>query len=276
LKQAGGSSSLQIDAVLSGSADFATPGPIDALQAIRGGANLVIIGAHANNQLTAIINNDVLKRLGVSPSAPIGDRMKALKGLTIGTNAIGSSYYQLLRYYLKQYGLDPDKDVRLVGTAEASALMAGIQRGRFDAIAAAGGVAEQAISLGAGALWFSAGRGDFPNSEKSVVCVMITRPDVVAKQPQLVEAFRAAMQDALTDLSTNHDEMGKFMRAEYYQKMDPVVWDLAWGNATRAFPKNLIFSKEAYNFWTNVDAKGPESYKNVDYNKIVYPSAQSE
>jgi NitT/TauT family transport system substrate-binding protein len=274
IEQAGGSSSLQIDAVLAGSAVFGHPGTATALQAIREGADLIIIGAAANNQIAAVISNAALQKAGVALDAPIAERIKALKGLTIGTNPVGATYYQLLRVYLKEYGLDPDNDVRLVGVQDSSALITGIEQGRFDAIVSASGIVEQAISLKAGSLWFSGARGDIPGSDASVVLVVVARSDTVAKSPELVDAYRAALGDSLKALNEKHDEAGRVLREKHFGKMDEGVWKEVWANATKGYPTALKFSRSAFDFWLANDPKGAESYAKVDFSKIVYAPAQ--
>lgn len=274
--QSGGSSTLQIDAVLAGSVMFGHPGTATALQAIREGADLKILGAIAKNQMVAVISNDALKRSGVSLTAPIADRIRALKGMTIGTNPIGSTYTQMLTYYLKQYGLDPDKDVRLVGLTDSTALIAGMEQGRFDAIISASGVVEQALSLNAGQILFSGARGDIPGGDSSVIVVIVARSDTVEKYPDLVKAYRAAMSDSLKAVNEDHAETGRLLREKYFSKMDEKVWETVWNNAVQAFPSELKFEKSAFDFWVAVDPKGPESFKNVDYTKITIPEAQAK
>ena len=275
LSQAGGSSPLQINAVLSGSVAYATPGTPTALQAIREGADIKIIAAIANNQIATVINNAAMKKLNISPNAPIADRIKGLKGLTIGTNPVGSTYYLMLRTYLKQYGLDPDKDVRLVGIAETSALISGIEQGRFDAIVSASGVVEEAITMGSGTLWFSGARGDIPGTEAAMVCVVIARSDTIEKHPEEVAAIRAALADALAAVRDDRAATGAVLKAKYFDKLDPAVWDLVWGGATAAYPPSLAFTRASFDFWVANEPKGPDYYKNVDYSKITLAAAQA-
>jgi NitT/TauT family transport system substrate-binding protein len=276
IAQTGGSSTLQIDAVLAESAVFGHPGTATALQAIREGADLKILGAIAKNQMVAIISNAALKKVGVSPTAPIADRIKAMKGMTIGTNPVGSTYTQMLRYYLQQNGLDPDKDVRLVGLTDSNALITGIEQGRFDAIVSASGVVEQALTLNAGEIWFNAARGDIPGGEASVIVVIVARSDTVEKNPELVEAYRAAMGASLKAVNGEHAETGRILREKYFSKMDPEVWGSVWNNAVAAFPSSVTFTKEAFDFWIGIDPKGPGSFSNVDYSKITIPAAQGK
>jgi len=274
--QTGGSSSLQIDAVLAGSAAFGAPGTATALQAIREGADLKIIGAVAKNQIAAVMSNDAIKKSGIAPDAPFAERIKVMKGMTIGTNPIGATYYQMLRYYLQQNGIDPDKDVRLVGIGESSALISGMEQGRFDAIVSASGIVEQAISLGAGQLWFSGARGDVPGGNASVVSVVVVRSDTAEKNPKLIDSFRAGMEDSLKALREDRVEMGKVLQQQFFSKLDPKVWEMVWTNAKDAYPSEFSFTREAYDFWTGIDPKGPGSYSKVSYADITYAASRRE
>jgi NitT/TauT family transport system substrate-binding protein len=275
VQYAGGSSTIMIDAVLSGSAEFASPGAATALQAIREGADLKIIAAIANNQIAAVISNGAAARLGVSPTAPFAERIRAFRGLTIGTNPLGATYYQMLRTYLKQYGLSPDRDVRLVGIAESSALISGIKMGRFDAIVSASGVVEQAIAQNAGILWFSAARGDIPVPESPLVSVIVTRTDTIARHRDHVDALLAALSGALNAVRNEHTATGQLLKEAYFQKLDPAVWDMVWNAATLAYPPNLMFPRAAYDYWIANDPKGADSFRNLNYQQIVYAPAQS-
>jgi NitT/TauT family transport system substrate-binding protein len=268
--QAGTNSSLIIEAVLSGNADFAVAGTLTVLQAIRAGGDLTIIGGVANNQLVTVIGNDALKKVGIPHDAPIANRIRALKGFTIGTNPVGATYTQMLRAYLREYGIDPDKDVKLVGIADATALITGLEQGRFDAIATASGVVEQALALNAGSVWFSGARGDIPGAQKSVVALAVTRPDMIEKDPTTVEAFRASLTDALKAIKEDRAETGRVLKEKYFQKFDPALWEIVWGGATAAFPESLNFTQDAFKFWINNDPKGAESYRDIDYGKITY------
>lgn len=271
----GTSSTITIDAVLSGQAEFGTPGTADALQAIRQGAKLKIIGAVVNNLQVMVMRDDVIERIGISPTASIADRVKALKGMTIGTGAVGSTHYQILRAYLKQYGLNPDRDVRLVGTGDASALITGIEQKRYDAIAYASPIVEQAIARKIGSIWISAPRGDVPGSDNVKSCVVVMRSDALEKNQAGVDALRAALTDAVRRVREDHEVTGKLLHERYFPSLDPTVWAAAWGGATKAYPETLAFPREAFEYWINADPKGPDSYKNVDYTQVIYAPAQS-
>jgi NitT/TauT family transport system substrate-binding protein len=274
IAKTGNSSSLQVDAVVAGHADFGAPGTQTALQAMREGADMKIIGSISNNQLAAVVTPAALKKAGVSPDAPIGDRVRAMKGMTIAVNPVGSTYYQMFRAYLKQYGLNPDRDVTLVGLGDANAMLSGIEQGRYDAIVSASGLVEQAIAMKTAELYFNGARGDFPGASSTVVCVVVARTEVVEKHPDEVEKMKAAFADTLDYVNTHHDEVGAYLRANFFPKFDQAVWSTVWANATAAYPKSLTFPKAAYDFWTTNDPKGADSFKSLGYEKAVYGPTQ--
>jgi NitT/TauT family transport system substrate-binding protein len=275
LDASGTSSTNIIDAVLAGQAEFGTPGTATALDAIREGAKLQIIGAIANDLHTMVISNKALAKTGLTDSSPIADRVRALKGMTIATGAVGSTHFQILRAYLKQYGLDPDKDVRIVGVSASSALITGIEHGQYGAIANASGVVEKAVADKAGSIWISGPRGDIPGSQDVKTCVLVARTDTVQNKSSDVDAVRAAVGDALNAINNDHDATGTTLRAAYFPKLDTAVWDLAWGAATAAYPKSLRFPQSAYQYWIDNDAKGAASFSKVSYTQITYGPAQT-
>lgn len=275
-EQAGGTSStVVVDAVLAGQADFGTPGTADALQAIRQGAKLRIIAAIVNNLQVTVLRHDVRERLGVAAGAQVAERIRALKGLTIATGAVGSTHYQILRAYLRQYGIDPDRDVRLVGLAETSGLISGIEQKRFDAIAYASPIVDYAIAKGIAGVWISGPRGDVPGADNVKTCVVIARTETVDRYRDRVDALRASLGDALAAIHSDRARVGEMLRGRFFANLEPAVWTAAWGGAASAYPADLTFSRAAYDYWVQNDPKGPESYKNVEYSQITYAPAQA-
>jgi len=82
---------------------------------------------HRLPQPTLVIGGTDDPLVPVANARMLADRISgpvhAMKGFTIGTGVVGSAHYQIARAWLKQYGLDPDKDVTLVGQADSSALI---------------------------------------------------------------------------------------------------------------------------------------------------------
>jgi NitT/TauT family transport system substrate-binding protein len=276
LQAFGTSSTISIDAVLAGQALFGSVGTLTALQAIRQGANLRIIAAVVNNVQVMVIRDDVVQRLGVSPTAPIAERVRALRGLIVATGAVGSTHYQILRSHLQRYGLDPDTDVRLVGIAEPSALVSGLEQRRFDAIAYASPLVEFAMARGVGQMWISGPRGDIPGSDSIKTSLIVVRTETLEGNREQVDALRAALTEALRVVQSDRVATGERLHGMYFSNLEDGVWETAWNATTTAYPSNLAFTRQAYDYWITNDPKGAKSYSSVDYAQITYDRAQSE
>lgn len=114
LTTAGSSSPVLVAGIMSGQYNFAGLAPPPSSTPFSRGSDLMIMcGANVGAQ-TLIVRNDKIKATGVSATAPIDQKIKALKGMTIVTSAPGSGNYALLDAVLRAYGLDPAKDVKMV------------------------------------------------------------------------------------------------------------------------------------------------------------------
>lgn len=271
---AGASSTLSIEAVLSRDADLALAGPPSILAAMREGAPLTILGSTANNLQVLVIRQDVIDRLGITPDAPIEERMRALRGLTIGTNPSGSTYQTLLRNELTRYGMNPDDDVDLIGIQDSNALITGIAQGQFDAVATSSGVIEQAIVNSGAVVWLSGPRGDIEATADVPVLAMVGRTDWVTENADTVDRFRDAMADSLDALETDRDVLGPLLKEKYFPATDQGVWDLAWGESAGGYPDAPTFPRSSYDFWVDNDPEGVEAYSDVRYEDVTYDAAQ--
>jgi NitT/TauT family transport system substrate-binding protein len=118
-------SATSVAALVSGQMQLATVGLSETLGAIAGGADLVIIA----NQVPAYTY--------IFEVAPGIQTAADLKGKSIGISRPGSSSDIGTRVVLKQFGLDPDKDVQLVQTGSVSDRAAAMKGGALQGAVAA-------------------------------------------------------------------------------------------------------------------------------------------
>jgi NitT/TauT family transport system substrate-binding protein len=274
LQGQGTAGTITIDVVLARQADFGAAGTVNIMQAIRQGADLKIIGSIVNSPHMMVLRNEVAKKLGVSPDSPVTQRINALKGLTIATSPVGAAHYQILRAYLKQYQIDPDNDVRIVGVGDAAGMLAGLEQGRYDALAFATGSVEYAINAGFASVWISGPRGDVPGSDMSTAAIF-ARSEVIEQKAADADALRAAVDDALKKIRDDRKAVGDALHQKYFPKLDRALWDIAWNGAAGAYPETAVFTRQAYDYWAANDPKGADSYKNVSYEQMTYPKARS-
>jgi NitT/TauT family transport system substrate-binding protein len=123
--------------------DFA--GGSQALRAVVGGSAEVVSGAYEHTislqgkkqYFTAFVLQGRLPQiaLGVSKSKATGFKsFKDLKGMKIGVSAPGSSTHNLVKQLLTKAGLDPNKDVSIVGAGIGAGAIAAMKSGQIDAI----------------------------------------------------------------------------------------------------------------------------------------------
>jgi NitT/TauT family transport system substrate-binding protein len=123
--------------------DFA--GGSQALRAVVGGSAEVVSGAYEHTislqgkkqYFQAFVLQGRLPQiaLGVSKSKAASFKsLKDLKGMKIGVSAPGSSTHNLVKQLLTKAGLDPNKDVAIVGAGIGAGAIAAMKSGQIDAI----------------------------------------------------------------------------------------------------------------------------------------------
>jgi NitT/TauT family transport system substrate-binding protein len=123
--------------------DFA--GGSQALRAVVGGSAEVVSGAYEHTislqgkkqHFRAFVLQGRLPQiaLGVSKAKAANFKsFKDLKGMKIGVSAPGSSTHNLVKQLLTKAGLDPNKDVAIVGAGVGAGAIAAMKSGQIDAI----------------------------------------------------------------------------------------------------------------------------------------------
>lgn len=123
--------------------DFA--GGSAALRAVVGGSAEVVSGAYEHTislqgkkqYFQAFVLQGRLPQiaLGVSSAKAASFKsLKDLKGMRIGVSAPGSSTHNLVKQLLTKAGLDPNKDVSIIGAGIGAGAIAAMRSGQIDAI----------------------------------------------------------------------------------------------------------------------------------------------
>lgn len=123
--------------------DFA--GGAVALRAVVGGSADVVSGAYEHTislqskkqYFRAFVLQGRLPQIAFEVATPKADQVKSfrdLKGMKVGVSAPGSSTHNLVKQLLAKGGLDPNKDVSIVGVGLGAQAIAAIKSGQIDAI----------------------------------------------------------------------------------------------------------------------------------------------
>lgn len=270
----GSSSTNTISAVLGGDADFAVAASTTVLDAMKSSDQLVIVGGVVKAASTLAISKAAGAKTNVSADAPIQKRLRALKGMKIATNPEGSGNNQFLRLVLTKAGVDPNKDVTIVGVQDPSAVVAGIKQGQFDGAFYGAGVPEANIAAGEAVLWMSTSRGDVePLVGDLIGAVVVTHRQTLQKNPELVSAMFDAFAATEKHIAGNPDAAGKALKSKWFPDLDQATFDETWKHARHAYPTDGRVTEEQFTVLTDMLASAGRKV-DLDYRNAVYERAQ--
>ncbi|WP_327151070.1 ABC transporter substrate-binding protein [Nocardia sp. NBC_01329] len=270
----GTSSSNMVAAVLSGDADFAFPAATTAIDSIQEGGDLVIVASALRYASILGLRNDVSERTGVSAESPVLERIKALEGLKIATSPEGSGNNTMLRKIVADGGLDPDKDVEIIGVQDPSAIVGGVKQGRFDGGFYGAGVIEANIASGEAQMWLSTARGDVDELlGHQIGMVMVTSKKTLANKPDLVRAMFDTVVDVEKSIANDPGAAGTLLRQNWFPDLDGKVFDLAWEQAQHAYPVDGLVTEAQFGAILDFMTTGDKKYT-LDYADSVYQGAR--
>ncbi|TDC51181.1 ABC transporter substrate-binding protein [Actinomadura sp. KC345] len=158
---------------------------------------------------------------GPPASAPLEQRIRALRGKKIGITGPGSGTEALVTYLLRRVGMRSDTDVELVNLgAKATSAIGALKTGRVDALSFFQPIAQQAEAAGAGSLYLSPSRGDIPGFERTAHGVVFTTERLMKKKREEIAAFQRAIGRALRDIHEHPDQLPGLLGA-YLKTTDP-------------------------------------------------------
>ncbi|MFC7787462.1 ABC transporter substrate-binding protein [Microbacterium sp. MAHUQ-60] len=217
-------------AVATGAADIGVVASNGTLAAVGNGLDVVSVATITKGSTTQItLRDDVIKRLGVKPDAPIQERVEALKGLSLALPTPGSMTDLMTRKLLSTYGVDPDKEVTIRPITEPSALVTAAREGQVDGFAFSPPTSVQPVDGGYGSVWITL--AEVPEFQQLPFCDIITSRKFITENPKAVAAFLNVMTDAASAIESDPDAAGEMVRAKYYDQLDPALWTLAWDSS---------------------------------------------
>ncbi len=225
-----GGSSRMVAAMLGGSAPIIQAGAIAALTANVAGADVVIIGSTGTVSPFRLIARPEIKQ----PSD--------LKGKKAGITTFGSTSDQVLRIALKQFNLDPSKDVALLTFGAQPEAFAALMNGIVQVAALSYPLYPKAIKVGMRELVNFADLG----VEDINGTVMTTRAFVAQQRDtalRFMRAFTRGMQRYRTD-----KEYSKKVLAKYGKINDEEILEGTWQDYAPTLQKTPRPSLKAVQF----------------------------
>ncbi len=207
----------EMQAMLAGDLDFAYVGAAPFVTAVASGLDGKIIAA-AQTQ-----GSSVVLRTGLNYTAPAD-----LKGLTIATFPAGTIQDTILRTWLKEQGLDPEKDVKIVAMGPGDATTA-IMAGKVDAVFLPAPSPTTIEEAGAGKIIIQSGE----MSSNHVCCVLVASGKMIREHPDIVAEVLKVHEKATVYNKENWGEAAKYMEQMTAMNSSVILkslneWDGNW------------------------------------------------
>lgn len=203
-----------VSAVVSGTAQFADIGLDDLSVLTAEGEDSLVMAYNLVNRvtLTLVMDSEVAADLGVSRDSPIEERFAALEGLTLGVTSPGAATDKYMRYYLREAGLDPDRDANIVAIGGGGSLLAALESGQIDAYQLSPPTPYIAEAEGFGTILIDGPEGDVPLFSDFAYTGFATNQDWAEENPESVEAFMTALSRGMDYVIENPEDAAEIVQ----------------------------------------------------------------
>lgn len=183
-----------VDALMAGSVQFTATPPTRLLIAYEQGKRLLGVANLMNRVgINCFMNKTVADRLGVAEKTPLPDKLRALKGLTIGGTRAGAFTYLLATHYVKRAGYVPQTDVKIIGAGGEGPMLAAVEGNKVDIGCIGSPAPEWSVSRGRSIMWVNNTKGEDPEFAEFLFETLYVMPDYAAKNPEIVRGVVKAL-----------------------------------------------------------------------------------
>ncbi|HWP35815.1 MAG TPA: ABC transporter substrate-binding protein [Thermodesulfobacteriota bacterium] len=183
-----------IRALIAGEADFTfTPGD-NVLLAYQEGKRLVMVMSGLHRLIINwAMHRDVARARGITETTPLPEKLKALKGLTVGVTQPGALTAHLATFVVRKAGYEPQRDVQIIPIGAGPTWLAALENRKVDVALTATPVPETAVARGYAIMFLNNARGEDPSIPEFLMENLITRPEVIERDPELVRKMVRAL-----------------------------------------------------------------------------------
>ena len=186
-----------IRALIAGDVEFSFTTGDNVILAQQEGKRLLMVMSGLNKVfINWAMHRETAKAKGVTESMPLAEKIKALKGLTVGVTNPGALTAHLAAFVIRKAGYNPQQDVQIVPIGAGPTWLAALENRKVDVALTAPPVPETAISRGFAIMFINNAKGEDPSIPEFLMENLIARPETVAKDPDLVRRMVRALTRA--------------------------------------------------------------------------------
>ncbi len=183
-----------VDALIAGSVQFTASTPNRLMTAFEQGKPLLAVMSVSNKMgIHCFMNKESAQKAGITAEMPFEEKLKRLKGMTIGGTRPGAFSYVIAIDYAKRGGLVPQKDMRVVGIGGGPQMLAAVENKQVDGGCFASPIVELAVSRGK-SVWFVNNSLDEDKAFSEFLFELLyVRPDYAKQNPETVRRVVRAL-----------------------------------------------------------------------------------
>ena len=187
----------------------------------------------------------MMKKKGITKSSSIDEKIKAMKGLKVGCTSPGSGTALIPKAFLKNRGIDPDKDVQIVPFGKWKAGVAAFEHDKIDVFQWVSPIPEMLEQKGIGTIIFSMAKGDVPEFNGYAWDSFFTTREFMEKNPDIILAFTKAIIRAIDYIHT--DEAGTLeIIAKTWKDATPDLREEAYASISKAVPQKPFLTQSGW------------------------------
>ena len=196
-----------VAALVSGNAQIADVGFDDLIELAEEGEQGLIMTHNILNRvtLTLVMDKEKAEELGVTAETPLEERYAALKGLRLGVTSPGAPTDKYLRYYLREAGLDPERDAEIIPLGGGSSLLAALESGQIDAFQLSPPTPYIAENQGFGTVLIDGPAGDVEEFSDFLYTAYAANKEWAEGNPEAAQGFSRAIEKAMAKIEEDPD-----------------------------------------------------------------------
>ena len=213
-----------IRALIAGEADFTFTTGDNVILAYQEGKRLLMVSSGLHRLfINWAMHRDVAREKGITEKTPLQQKLKALKGLTVGATNPGALTFHLATFVVRKAGYVPQQDVKIIAIGAGPSWIAALENRKVDVALTATPVPETAISRGFAIMFINNAKGEDSSIPEFLMENLITRPEVTEKNPDLVRRMvRALVKANKWALGSPPEQVAEALKPSLGQT-DPVI-----------------------------------------------------
>ena len=270
------SGTRQAAAVMGGSAEITQVGFAHTMHAVgRGGQLVGICTGFDVYPIALVLSNAAIKRLGITDTMSIDEKIKRVKGVRIGITSPGSSTDEFMRTIMLVRGMDPSTDVQLQPIGIGAPMVAAMQGGATDGFAFMSPFTNISVSRGIGQIVADPMTGQLPEYRDVPYQVITTSRDTLNTKRDLLLHVVRALTRAMKYAHEDKEGARKAARP-FFEGTADADFNTAFDVYINAVPTTPVISQAQVDSTVKMVNLTEKTPLKVTYDQVVYADLARE